>query len=460
MDEQLIRQLIQLGKVLAPLVSALTLVVVHILVLLYYRVKGRQRGSRIAIAYLAMFDWAMIVGITAGRSVAGEDMPFWSSHTVMWGLLGALLLFLPAWLLFQFSLRMCGMFLLPVMPTDREGLRQAGRALHAYAHGSNYPFYREEDGKLSKRVDGRIMLRDGGPGFVIADSHYAIPITAGVQDTRVGGQGFVFTGRRERPRSPVDLQLQIRGKTVEALTRDGIPVKTMLFAVFQIDRRQAEGEGLYPFDSQAVFAATRAQGVGDQTDDEEREEIGWDQLVVDRAADLLRDVIATKLLDRLLESEGGNPPRQELSAEITERLGEAMESLGIHVLFAGLGNIEVQDEEVIEQRVQSWAAHWERRRLEREALGDAEAMRLIQEARAEAQRQMIRAITEAFQQLADTRTRVPTQIIALRFIDILEDLAASPAEQGQLPGDVQGLLGQLRALTESTPSDSKSATAQ
>jgi regulator of protease activity HflC (stomatin/prohibitin superfamily) len=433
---------------------------VHILVPLYYRLKGRQRGLRIAVAYLVALDCALMVGVLAGRSVAGEDTPFWSSHTVMWGLHGVLLLFLPAWLLFQFALRMCGMFLLPAMPTDRDGLHQAGRALHAYAHGFNYPFYREEEGTLSELVGGSVLMRGGGPGFVIADSHYAIPITAGVRDTRVGGQGLVFTDRKERPRSPIDLRLQVRGKTVDALTRDGIPVEVMMFAVFQIDRRQAEGEGLYPFDPQAVFAATRAQGVGDQGDDEKREEISWDQLVVDRAEDLLRDVIATKLLDRLLESEGGTPPRQELSAEITERLEEAMESLGIHVVFAGLGNIKVQDEEVIEQRVQSWAAHWERRRLEREAQGDAQAMRLIQEARAEAQRQMIRAIIEAFQQLADTRTRIPTHIVALRFIDILEDLAVSPAEQGQLPRNVQGLLGQLRALTEQTPSGSKDTIAQ
>jgi regulator of protease activity HflC (stomatin/prohibitin superfamily) len=251
---------------------------------------------------------------------------------------------------------------------------------------------------------------------------------------------------------------------IRALTRDGIPVNMLMVAVFQIDRRKAQGEGLYPFDPQAVFAAVHAQGVSPEQG-EEGAEPGWDQVIVDRAADFLRAAVARTLLDRLLESADGDdgdgkPPRETLRAGVKEELAEAMEPHGIEVLGVGLGNIEVEDEEILRQRAESWRARWERRRLEKEAQGDAEAMRLVEEARADAQRHMIVAITEAFQQLADTGTSVPAHVIALRFIDVLEDVAASPSVQALLPETVQALPAQLRLLVERTAPDDEGEAAQ
>lgn len=438
---ELLPRYIQLGSILALLGT-------HIFVLSYGRM-GRRRGLRTAAVYLVTFDWALMMGVTAGRSVAIEGTPFWSLHTAVWGLLGVSLLFLPAWLLFRAGLRFSGIFLLPVMPTNRKRRSQAGRTLRAYMWGLNYPFYREEDGELRKLVDGSIMLPEGGPGFVIASSHYALPLTVGTHDTQVGGHGLVFTGRMERPRSPVDLRLQVRAKTVHALTRDGIPVKVTMFVIFQIDRRGAKEDGLYPFDPRTVFTAVHAQGVGPEQE-EEQAELGWDRVVIDRAADLLRDTITRTLLDRLLEGDDrdGTPPREILRAQVARDLAQAMEPHGVHVLTVGLGNIEVEDEEVLRQRVESWGARWERQRLEREARGDAEAIRLIERARADAQRQMIVAITEAFQQLADTQTPVPAHVIALRFIDMLEEITVSPTVQEWLPEAMRRVPAQLRLSME------------
>jgi regulator of protease activity HflC (stomatin/prohibitin superfamily) len=447
MDEAFLHDLIRL-------VSLTGLFAFHVLVILY-GTEGEKRGRRMAIASLATFDWALIIGVIAGRSIASESTPFWSLHTAKWGLLGVLLLFLPAWLLFRHGLQFSAIFLLPLTPTNREQRKQAGEALGAYAWGLNRPFYREVNGELQELVEGRtrppgIMSPQGGPGFVMASSHYAIPFTTGTRDTRVGGHGLVFTNPKERPYALIDLRPQIRPRTVHALTRDGIPVKVPVTAVFQVDRRRAKGDWLYPFDARSVFAAVHAQGVGPGEENEEEEELGWDQLVVDRAADLVRDAIARTLLDRLLESdeEDMGPPFKTIGAGAKEQLIQAMAPYGIEVLGVGLGNIEVEDEEVLKQRVESWRASWERRRLEKEAQGDAEAIRLIEDARADAQRQMIVAITEAFQQLADTGTRVPAHVIALRFIDVLEDVAAAQPVRELLPEKVQGIPAQLRLLLE------------
>jgi regulator of protease activity HflC (stomatin/prohibitin superfamily) len=450
----------------------------HLFVLLYGATGGR-RGLRTAIAYLIALDWALAMGVSAARSIAGENTPFWSLHTVMGGGLGLLLLFLPAWLLFRMGLRFSGIFLLPVMPTERKRRQQAGRTIRAYMWGLNHPFYREEEGELEKRVSGSIMLLHGGPGFVMANSHYAIPLTIGTHDTQVGGYGLVFTGRKERPRPPVDLRLQIRAKTVRALTRDGIPIRVKMFAIFQIDHRRAKGDGLYPFDPQAVLKAVHTQGVGPEPEEREQAGMEWGQVVVDRAADLLRDGIAQKLLDQLLEGNEKDqapprevlrkkaaeqlaqknekdqaPPREVLRKKVAEQLAQKMEPHGIQVVAVGLGNIEVEDEEIRQQRVENWRARWERQRLEKEAQGEAEAIRILGKARADAQRQMIAAITEAFQELVETQTPVPAHVIALRFVDILEEMAASPTVQEWLPGAIRAMPARLRlSMGQATPGD-------
>jgi len=455
MDQVLLRNIIRLG-------SILILIGIHVFACLYGATGGR-RGRYTAAAYVGAFDWALLMGVTAGLTVARESTSFWSLHTVAWGAGGVLLLFIPAWLLFRFGLTQGGVLLLPVRPADRKQCDLARRTLCAYAWNRNYAFYREEDGELRKLVESSVGLRGpivgtAGPGLVMASSHYAIPLTMGTRDTQVGGYGIVFTGRWEHPRGLVDLRPQARIRVVHALTRDSIPVKVSVTAVFQIDRRRAKSDGLYPFDSKTVFAAVHAQGIGPDQEGKP-EELGWERIVIDRAAALVRDAIARTLLDRLLESdqEGEKPPREALRDIVKGELAQAMKPHGIQVMGIGLGNIEVEDEEVRQQRAESWKAVWERRRLEIEAQGEAEAIRLIEEAHTDAQRQMIATITKAFEQLVDAGTPVPAHVIALRFIDVLEDVATSHPVQELLPESAQTLPTQLRRLVAPSTTGEQSA---
>jgi regulator of protease activity HflC (stomatin/prohibitin superfamily) len=419
---------------------------IHLLLPLSGRLRGSSRQLKWSLGQLALFDWALLMGILAGRSIAVEGQPpFWSFNTIMWGGLGICLLYLPVHLIFHFGFRWSGTFLLPVMPLDRQARQQAGQALVNYMRGFNYPFHLEEFGELKKTVSGSIMLRNAGPGVVVADSHYAIPVTAGTHDTHVGGHGLTFTGRLERPRPPIDLRLQVRAKSVEALTRDGIAVKMTMFAIFQVDRRGAQDDGLYPVDPQAVYACVHAQGV--TPEDGQPEEKTWDHFVVARAANLLRDAIARMPLDRLLESEtdSGPPPREALRAGAARELAQMMEPHGIQVMGIGLGDIEVQDEEVMQQRIESWKARWERRRKEKEGESEAYRQRLIEKARAGAQAQMVSAMGEICQQLKDAKIPLSNYVVALCLLDIMEDMAAAPIARGLLPENWQMFPQHLRS---------------
>jgi hypothetical protein len=108
--------------------------------------------------------------------------------------------------------------------------------------------------------------------------------------------------------------------------------------------------------------------------------------------------------------------------------------------------MEVEDQAVLAQRVDYWAAQWKRRQLERQAEGEAEAMRLLEKARADVQGEMIEAIADALDQLADIDTTVSSQVVALRLIDILEELTASPDTQDRLPRPVRYIPSRLRAV--------------
>jgi regulator of protease activity HflC (stomatin/prohibitin superfamily) len=423
------------------------LLITHLLPLLLGRLQEGARGTRWSLGQLVLFDWALVMGIVAGRSIAPEGQSFWSFNTVIWGGLGIVLLYLPLHIIFRFGFRWSGMFLLPVEPRDQEARRKAGQALDGYVHGLNRPFYLEEFGELRKTVPGSIMLHSGGPGVVLTDSQYAVPLTAGTHDTHVGGHGLTFTGRLERPQSLIDLRLQIRAKGVEALTRDGIAVRMTMFAIFQVDRRGAPEDGLYPLDPQAVYACVHAQGVTPENG--EPEEKGWDQFVVARAANLLRDAIARMPLDRLLESETdtGPPPREALRAGVARELAQMMEPHGIQVMGVGLSDIEVQDEEVIQQRIESWKARWERRRREKEGESEVRRQRLTEKARAQAQAKMVSAMAEICQQLKDAHVPL-SNYVALCLLDIMEDMARVPIERGLLPEDWSALPQQLREFLQ------------
>jgi regulator of protease activity HflC (stomatin/prohibitin superfamily) len=244
----------------------------------------------------------------------------------------------------------------------------------------------------------------------------------------------------------IDLRLQTQAKRVHALTRDGISISVMMFAIFQIDRRRAKGEGLYPFDPDAVLKAVHTKGVGPE------EEFGWEQVATECAADMLRDAFARKSLDQLLKGNDDQPPpRETIRKQVAKQVASKMEAYGIDVIAVGLGNIEVEDEEVLTQRVENWAACWKRRRLEREAEGDAEAIRLLEKARADVQGEMIKAITDAFEQLADTEPPVPSNVVALRLIDILEDMTTSTEAQDWLPQAIQYIPARLRSALRRPP---------
>ena len=114
--------------------------------------------------------------------------------------------------------------------------------------------------------------------------------------------------------------------------------------------------------------------------------------------------------------------------------------MGIDVTDMTMGTVDLLKEHkefVGGQMLANWKAEWNRRATVLVAQGQAKKLQLTEEARAEAQANMIQALTEGFRiATGENATEdVSREVIALRFIDTLEALMQnqSPDFKGKSP---------------------------
>lgn len=364
--------------------------------------------------------------------------------------------------------------------------------------------------------------------------HYGAPI--------VHGPGLIFTLPYERIRGVVDLRKQSRRlKEISAYTRDGIELKSNVFAVFSIgqepdvlqmayigDRRlenlrvistetlpgdqirvrvledeeldsddlqeihryarvpnQANDSVAYAalpapslrpvFDKARVFLAVFAQA----RDLVQDKLLPWTELPARIAADIYRETLSRINYDDLYRLENPDPrdfplPEVKRNFRMTVRntgilsfrvvflrsghplvngIYPASELLcspilpltsphvlrerGIKVITSGFSN-PIPSEEVYQQRLNAWRAHWERDREIVKSSRELEATRIRNRARALAQRELTFTLSKIFE-----RTELTDEILAIRVLQSLEAVAVDPKTREFLPGDTIKLMEQV-----------------
>ena len=110
--------------------------------------------------------------------------------------------------------------------------------------------------------------------------------------------------------------------------------------------------------------------------------------------------------------------------------------MGIDVTDMTMGTVDLLKEHkefVGGQMLANWKAEWNRRATVLVAQGQAKKLQLTEEARAEAQANMIQALTEGFRiAIGENPTEdVTREVITLRFIDTLEALMQSSVDKGK-----------------------------
>ena len=132
-------------------------------------------------------------------------------------------------------------------------------------------------------------------------------------------------------------------------------------------------------------------------------------------------------LDEVLAADSAEHPVREVPKIGLEPARKGAEPMGIDVIDMTMGTVDLLKEHkalVGDQMLLNWKAEWNRRATVLVAQGAAKKMQLTEEARAEAQANMIQALTEGFRiATGENPTEdVSREVIVLRFIDTLEAL--------------------------------------
>lgn len=215
----------------------------------------------------------------------------------------------------------------------------------------------------------------------------------------------------------------------------------------------------YPFSEDAVRRAVYNKVV------DKDQVYHWNDLVVPFATAELRRILRQYVLDKLLEPEDaderrplppGQSPRQHIQAELNRDISPQLHQwLRVRVTRISLGPIKLDSEYasivegVSEQRVRSWQADWDRRVTVIRAEGEAEALRLKEFARAQAQVEMILAISQGLQRARIAEKDVSLrEVIALRCLEVLEEMSLDPMIRSSVPYELLLSLQEWRRAVE------------
>jgi len=360
------------------------------------------------------------------------------------GLAGLVFIALPAALLFWVGLYGLAQNVLPLdehAPLAERLL--AFRALITYTLGTNYPYQVVQNRKAIERVPGNIFREFfAGPGIVMTSCDHTVVISSGIRDRQVPNPGVTFTGRFEKITDVIDLRIQLRSFDVEALTKDGIRVKVLTFVPCRIDAGSEWPElgKPFPFRKSAAFKAVqegrlieRSQEMRDGKVVENKQKRTWEEMIQVVATQVVRRIISEYSFDDLCAPyQPQREPRKEIIAKLRQQLKDTMKDWGIQVIGGGISNLMPADDGLLQQRIDNWRAEWERRMTAEVGKGEAEYIRMVESARAQAQAEMIRTISEGLERAGPVEN-VSTEVIALRFIESLEKMIESPGVHQALP---------------------------
>jgi hypothetical protein len=325
------------------------------------------------------------------------------------------------------------------LPQDDDAGQFLGR-LRSASTGSIAPVTLQSGMTASDRA-GSIILRVGGPGTVkVGVSDVAVTELNG-RFQRILAAGSHKIGRFETIHSVLDLRRQDRSATdILLITKDGVELKADLSLSFRLKQGSAPTrEKPFPFVPAAVYDAAyfmrvRAEGVD-----------SWQTAPINQAKQFLYNIVAQYNLDEILEPATANTePYLTITKELQDKLTPELAKMGLDLGTVAIDQLTLP-QTVVDQVLTFWQSRWEIRRHITVAEGEAEALHEIDMARTEAEIMMIQAIVEgvklARQQGSPSTMR---DVLALRLIEALENMARHSQEAGQMTQEVFPRLSQMR----------------
>lgn len=398
--------------------------------------------------------------IQAGSCVVGIGLSLNDYNLVPFGFFGGVIWGAVLIASFLFGLIYLSQYVLPLAGSEgwSEGLRLLGRH---YLSGSPTPQ------PVNHRASGRTLRKarsdksERDPNALpnsfrmlnagILKSHQVLALTKGSGFSRPVGPGFVTLFGGERIANQFDLRKHLRTQPVAANTRDGIPVETnitLAFRMRQTEPTDADPNLQHPYDKDAVFSVTYASSIGEQD-----ELLPWTERLGPQAAAILTAELAKYELNGLYQpDDDAAAGLDKIKQTMTQQLTALANSDGIELLHIGFDHFTFP-EAVTEQRIRTWQADWERKILEQQATGNAEALRRMKQARAQTQIKIIKNITQNIRDMRESGDLDLTEIITLRTIEALETALSDESVQMLIPRQVLSQLvtssaSNLLTLTE------------
>ncbi len=336
-----------------------------------------------------------------------------------------LILGLAVMLLLQFLL---GDFVRAVYGLKTSGESQSFLRRRLFGTLTFKPYLIIKEGKLPDYKDP--LMRIGGPGSLVIYKDSAVVLEQAGKLTRVMKRGFAKLDYLERVWDVVDLRPHHWVYGVSAMSKDGIPVTCQADVTFQIDDggRPPSEEEPFPATEQAIFyAATRKLiRVADRSEDDQV--FDWERrAIIGNTEGALRAILARYLLDQLLGPDEVNRAhhRSEIRSKLEAELRKSFPDIGAKLIKVELGDIKV-DDKIAQQQIEAWRSLWQRWTREREAEGEAARLQAVEAAKAQAQADMIVAITQAFQSLTEAGAAIPAQLVLLRMFEVLKRVPYDP----------------------------------
>ncbi|KAF0107364.1 MAG: hypothetical protein FD146_1842 [Anaerolineaceae bacterium] len=334
-----------------------------------------------------------------------------------------------------------------------------------------YPFIVVDKDRLDSKFSWAYSL--GGPAKLIVYDGYAVYLERGGKFSRVVGSGIAFLERYETVRDIIDLRPQIKEIEVEAWTKDGIKLNMHIRLECQLlaakdaeksqntkDTQETE-KRVYPFYEPAVQKAVETAAVR-LGKDGQLEKYDWLAGIVGNIEGHIRTHVYSNTINDLLRGEtiyqtqpemvkqqfqGADLERltmQLLSAElrdlIRERVNKDIERLGSQLISLQIVRVD-KSLAIDRQWTENWSAEWKSRNVITEGEAKAYRIRTQEKARAEAQRDMIRAITESLEKVDAQHMREP---LLLSLSGMLENSLVDTYVRASLPKEAMETLEKLQ----------------
>ncbi|HSD85120.1 MAG TPA: hypothetical protein VLG46_14725, partial [Anaerolineae bacterium] len=261
--------------------------------------------------------------------------------------------------------------------------------------------------------DNEVVLKIGGPGVLSVRDHTAVLTERGAGYSRVLGPEDHTLMPFEHIRAIYDLRTLNFDGTEMSLTKDGIPVRAAVGAMFRFMARmpgEPPSSPQHPRFMSVLSHYVRRTPSGSVTEPPVSPEalrmacyevhrppksIKWYQAAFNSAVGEVRDELNRRMLDQLFAPDDpGRSPRREIAAKYDGAARDTLAARGIELVDSTFGNLQLP-REVTTQRTNMWQAGWEKESTITRAASEAEGLLQLQTVRAEAQAELVKNIVQA-----------------------------------------------------------------